>query len=122
MADVDNTLTCIPDIARKARYLAIIESRWKSEYGFHGKVLAKAWAKGVVEILAPCKTVGVKYAGDEIIKDANSESEFGFSSHVYKRLQEIKMKYDNKNIFRNNLNISPLSGESNELEPAAIAD
>jgi hypothetical protein len=106
-ADDRNIRTCIPDLARHARYFMIIEVIWKPEYEGQGKIDARRWAQQLLEILSPYKTVGMKYAADELQHDTN-EADFGFSRVVYLRLKEIKSKYDSTNLFCNNLNIVPL--------------
>lgn len=120
--DEINDFTCIPHSARKARYFVVIECWWRAEYGRHGKIEAKDWTRGIFDICSPFKSSIVMRGPlmdemDEIVPAMNEEDEFkendgmvdcrNNSIAIYEKLQQLKRKYDPRNMLINNINIQP---------------
>jgi hypothetical protein len=96
----------IPRVIRKCRYFCIVEIRWKAKYGNAGKNDAREWARSAVSVLSKFSPPEqLRYASpDPLFKDGNL---VGFTDQIHEKLVTLKRKYDAKNLFRNNVNISP---------------
>ncbi|HEX8892941.1 MAG TPA: FAD-binding oxidoreductase [Terriglobales bacterium] len=92
--------------SRNARFGLVIQARWE-----HGSDSAAqvAWSKGLRDALAPF-TTGQAYT-NFIAADEADRVPSAHGPENYRRLRELKSKYDPANVFRNNPNVPPLSGE-----------
>jgi hypothetical protein len=98
--------TAIEGDAREGRYYVLIEAKWHRKSGEQGKKDAKAWCKTAYELLLPYQTRERIHAPDSLNDDGLSPAG-GYIPRTFKKLGEIKTKYDAQNFFRQNANILP---------------
>jgi FAD/FMN-containing dehydrogenase len=89
--------------SRKARFGLVIQARWE-----HGSDSAAqvSWAKELRDALAPYAT-GRVYANFIAADEADRVSS-AHGPENYRRLRELKWKYDPANVFHNNPNVPPI--------------
>jgi hypothetical protein len=114
IAHLEGAVSRVPEGAtaygnRNARFGLVIQARW--EHGSYSTAQV-AWAKGLRDALAPY-TTGSVYA-NFIAADEADRVCSAHGPENYRRLRELKSKYDPANIFHNNPNLPPLSGERPE--------
>ena len=99
---IDVTHTAFPH--RAEGYNLLVLSEWMDP---KGNGACTAWARDSYDALTPFMSTGryVNYLGDDEDGDAIATA-YGPN---YRRLQEIKAKYDPENLFHMNQNIRPLS-------------
>ncbi len=89
---------------RKARFGPVIQARW--EHGANSSEQL-AWAKELRDALAPYAT-GQVYANFIAADEAHRVSS-AHGQENYRRLRELKYKYDPANVFHTNPNIPPMA-------------
>ena len=114
IAHLEGAVSQVPEGAtaygnRNARFGLVIQARW--EHGSDSTAQV-AWAKGLRDALAPY-TTGSVYA-NFIAADEADRVCSAHGPENYRRLRELKSKYDPADIFHNNPNVPPLSGERPE--------
>ena len=111
IAHLEGAVSRVPEGAtaygsRNARFGLAIQARWEHASDSTAQI---AWAKGLRDDLAPY-TTGRAYtnflAADEADRVCSAHG-----PENYHRLRELKSKYDPANVFRNNPNVPPLTGE-----------
>jgi hypothetical protein len=92
--------------SRNARFGLVIQARWE-----HGSDSAAqvAWATGLRDALAPY-TAGRVYT-NFIAADEIDRVRLAHGPENYRRLRELKSKYDPSNVFHNNANVPPICNE-----------
>jgi FAD/FMN-containing dehydrogenase len=108
VAHLEGAVSRVPESAtaygsRSARFALVIQARWEHRSDCIAQV---AWAKRLRDALAPY-TTGRAYANFL----AADEAERVCSAHGpenYRRLRELKSKYDPENVFHNNPNVPPI--------------
>ena len=108
IAHLEGAVRRVPESAtaygsRSARFALFIQARWE-----HGSdsIAQVAWAKGLRDALAPY-TTGRAYA-NFIAADEADRVRLAYGVENYRRLGELKSKYDPGNVFHNNPNVPPL--------------
>jgi FAD/FMN-containing dehydrogenase len=93
--------------SRKARFGLVIQARWE-----HGSDSAAqvSWAKELRDALAPYAT-GRVYANFIAADEADRVSS-AHGPENYRRLRELKSKYDPANVFHNNPNVPPICSDA----------
>jgi len=89
--------------SRNARFGLVIQARW--EHGLDSSAHI-AWAKGLRDALEPY-TTGRAYA-NFIAADEADRIPSAHGPENYRRLRELKSKYDPANVFHNNPNVPPI--------------
>ena len=89
--------------SRNARFGLAIQARWEDG---SDSVAQVAWAKGLRDALAP-HTTGRAYT-NFIAADEADRVPSAHGPENYRRLRELKSKYDPANVFHNNPNVPPL--------------
>ena len=89
--------------SRAARFGFVIQARWEHRADSAAQV---AWAKGLRDALTPYAT-GRAYT-NFIAADEADRVPSAHGPENYRRLRELKSKYDPGNVFHNNPNIPPL--------------
>ena len=108
IAHLEGAVSRVPESAtaygsRSARFALVIQARW--EHGSDG-IAQIAWAKGLRDALAP-HTTGRAYA-NFIAADEADRVRSAHGPENYRRLRELKSKYDPENVFHNNPNVPPI--------------
>ncbi|MDB4996223.1 MAG: FAD-linked oxidase, partial [Myxococcaceae bacterium] len=96
---------------RDAQYVMNVHGRWRSPSDDN---LVRSWARGVFERTKPFATGGgyVNFLTED--ESGRVESAYGTN---FKRLRELKRRFDPDNTFRMNLNIPP--GSNNRVRSSA---
>jgi FAD/FMN-containing dehydrogenase len=89
--------------SRNARFGLAIQARWEDGSDSLAQV---AWAKELRDALAP-HTTGRAYT-NFIAADEADRVRSAHGQENYRRLRELKSKYDPANVFHNNPNVPPL--------------
>ena len=108
IAHLEGAVSRIPETAtaygsRNARFALVIQARW--EHGSDSRARVR-WAKGLRNALAPHST-GRVYA-NFIAADEADRVRSAHGPENYRRLRELKSKYDPENVFHNNPNVPPI--------------
>jgi FAD/FMN-containing dehydrogenase len=108
IAHLEGAVSRVPESAtaygsRSARFALVIQARW--EHGSDG-IAQIAWAKRLRDALAPY-TTGRAYA-NFIAADEADRVRSAHGPENYRRLRELKSKYDPENVFHNNPNVPPI--------------
>ena len=107
IAHLEGVVSRVPESAtaygsRSTRFALVIQARWE-----HGSdcIDQVAWAKGLRDALAPYTTRRV-YA-NFIAADETDRVPSAHGPENYRRLRELKSRYDPENVFHNNPNVPP---------------
>jgi Berberine and berberine like len=92
---------------RNARFGLVIQARWEHEWDSAAQV---SWAKELREALAPYSS-GRVYA-NFIAADEADRVGSAHGPENYRRLRELKSKYDPANMFHNNPNVPPICSDT----------
>jgi hypothetical protein len=108
IAHLEAAVSRVPESAtaygsRNARFGLVIQARW--EYGADSDAQV-AWAKRLRDALAPYTTARA-YA-NFIAADESDRIPSAHGPENYRRLRELKAKYDPANVFHNNPNVPPI--------------
>ena len=90
--------------SRDARFALVIQTRWEHDSESAAQI---SWAKELRDALTPYAT-GRVYANFIVADEADRVSS-AHGPENYRRLRELKSKYDPANVFRNNPNVLPLT-------------
>jgi len=108
IAHLEGAVSRVPEGAtaygnRTARFGLVVQTRWE-----HGSESTEqvARAKGLRDALAPYAT-GRAYA-NFVAADEADRMPSAYGPENYRRLRQLKSKYDPENVFHNNPNIPPL--------------
>jgi FAD/FMN-containing dehydrogenase len=83
----------------------VIEGVWLPEESGEHAAGETAWARGFLDALEPHRTgVYVNFLDSD---DDDSRIREAYGDRVYRRLAEVKAKYDPDNVFHHNKNIRP---------------
>jgi FAD/FMN-containing dehydrogenase len=93
---------------RNAEFGLVIQARWENAADSTNQT---GWAKELRDALAPHATGGV-YA-NFIAADERDRVPLAHGAENYRRLQELKLKYDPENVFRGNPNVTPAKSGGN---------
>jgi FAD/FMN-containing dehydrogenase len=92
--------------ARDVAHNIVVDAAWlPKESGEHAAV-ETAWARRFLEALEPHRAGGV-YVNFLDSDDDSSRVRQAYGDHIYRRLAEVKAKYDPDNAFHHNKNIQP---------------
>ncbi|HET9310925.1 MAG TPA: BBE domain-containing protein [Actinomycetota bacterium] len=91
---------------RDVAHNIIIDAVWLQEEAGERAVAEKAWAQRFFDALQPHRTGGV-YVNFLDADDDTSRVREAYGDHIYRRLAEVKTKYDPDNAFHHNKNIPP---------------
>jgi FAD/FMN-containing dehydrogenase len=119
IAHLEGAVSRVPESAtaygsRNAKFGLVIQARWENESDSTAQI---AWAKGLRDALAPY-TTGRAYT-NFLAADEADRVRTAHGPENYRRLRELKSKYDPANVFHNNPNIPPFTGEL--LENTSLA-
>jgi len=108
IAHLEGAVSRLPESAtaygsRSTRFALVIQARWEHRSDSIAQV---AWAKGLRDALAPY-TTGRAYA-NFIAADEADRVRSAHGPENYRRLRELKRKYDPGNVFHNNPNVPPM--------------
>jgi FAD/FMN-containing dehydrogenase len=84
----------------------IIDAVWLPDESGEHAAAETAWARRFVEALHPHRAGGVYVNFLDSDDDSNRVRE-AYGDQIYRRLAEVKAKYDPENVFRHNTNIQP---------------
>ena len=103
VARVPHDATAYP--GRDAEYNIVVEGVWLPEQ--HDDVAASetAWARGCFDALRPHR--GGVYVNFLDADDDTTRIHEAYGDETYRRLAEVKARYDPDNVFHNNKNILP---------------
>jgi FAD/FMN-containing dehydrogenase len=83
----------------------VIEGVWLPEESGEHAAAETAWARGFLDALEPHRAgVYVNFLDSD---DDDSRVREAYGNHIYRRLAEVKAKYDPDNVFHHNKNIRP---------------
>jgi FAD/FMN-containing dehydrogenase len=107
IAHLEGAVSRVPEGAtaygsRNAKFALAIQARWERGSDSAAQV---AWAKGLRDALAPY-TTGRVYT-NFIAADEADRVRLAHGPENYRRLRELKSKYDPANVFHNNPNVPP---------------
>ena len=107
IAHLEGAVSWVPEGAtaygsRNAKFGLAIQARWERGSDSTSQV---AWAKGLRDALAPY-TTGRVYT-NFIAADEADRVRLAHGPENYRRLRELKSKYDPANVFHNNPNVPP---------------
>ena len=103
VARVPRDATAYP--GRDAEYNIVIEGVWLPEQDDDVAASETAWARGFFEALHPHRAgVYVNFLDSD---DDSSRVLEAYGDDTYRRLADVKTKYDPENVFHNNKNIQP---------------
>lgn len=108
--------TTINPTTRRARYFAILESRWTGAAGDAGRDACRQWVKQAYATMSKYRCgPQMKHGPLDVVEGCSDElkltdiaaHDLGFDDHAIQLLGEIKTEYDPHNFFKNNLNVLP---------------
>ena len=91
---------------RDVTHNIVIEAVWLPEESGSQAVVETAWARQFLEALQPHRAGGV-YVNFLDSDDDSSRVREAYGEQTYRRLAEVKAKYDPDNVFHHNKNIRP---------------
>ena len=91
---------------RDVAHTIIIDAVWLPEQSGEHAAAETAWARGFLQALQPHRAAGV-YVNFLDADDDTSRIREAYPDHIYRRLAEVKAKYDPDNAFHHNKNIRP---------------
>jgi hypothetical protein len=91
---------------RHVAHNIIIDGAWLPEESDEVAAAETAWTRGFLEALGPHRGGGVYVNFLDADDDASRVRE-AYGDHIYRRLVEVKAKYDPDNAFHHNKNIRP---------------
>ena len=91
---------------RDVAHTIIIDAVWLPEQSGEHAAAETAWARGFLHALQPHRAAGV-YVNFLDADDDTSRVREAYADHIYRRLAEVKAKYDPDNAFHHNKNIRP---------------
>ena len=90
---------------RDVAHNIIVDAAWLPEESGEHAAVETGWARGFLDALEPHRTgVYVNFLDSD---DDASRVREAYGDHIYRRLAEVKAKYDPENAFHNNKNIFP---------------
>ena len=92
--------------SRDVAHNIIVDAAWLPEESDRHGAAEPAWAKGFLQALQPHCADGV-YVNFLDVDDDTSRVREAYGERTYRRLAEIKAKYDPDNVFHHNKNIRP---------------
>jgi FAD/FMN-containing dehydrogenase len=92
--------------ARDVAHNIIIHGAWLPDESGEHAAAERAWARRFLQALQPHRAGGV-YVNFLDSDDDTSRVREAYGDHVYRRLAEVKAKYDPDNAFHHNKNIRP---------------
>jgi FAD/FMN-containing dehydrogenase len=104
VARVSRDATAYP--ARDVAHNIIIDAVWLPEESAEHAAAETAWARRFLRALQPHRAGGV-YVNFLDSDDDSSRVRDAYGEHTYRRLAEVKAKYDPDNAFHHNKNIQP---------------
>jgi FAD/FMN-containing dehydrogenase len=103
VARVPRDATAYP--ARDVEHNIVIDAAWLTEQADTVRASETAWARALLEDLQPHRAgVYVNFLDSD---DDTSRVHEAYGDDTYRRLAEVKAKYDPENVFHNNKNIQP---------------
>ncbi|MGH8251609.1 MAG: FAD-binding oxidoreductase [Steroidobacteraceae bacterium] len=91
---------------RDVAHNIIIDGAWLPDESDEHAVAERAWVRGFLEALQAHRA-GSVYVNFLDSDDDTSRIREAYGDHVYRRLAEVKAKYDPDNVFHHNKNIHP---------------
>jgi Berberine and berberine like len=91
---------------RNVLHNIVIEGVWRPEESGEHAVTETAWARRFLEAVHPHRGPGV-YVNFLDSDDDTSRIREAYGDQTYRRLAEVKAKYDADNVFHHNKNIPP---------------
>ncbi len=91
---------------REVAHNIVIEGVWLPDESAELAAVETAWARGFLDALQPHRVAGV-YVNFLDSDDDPSRVREAYGDHIYRRLAEVKAKYDPDNVFHHNKNIPP---------------
>jgi FAD/FMN-containing dehydrogenase len=91
---------------REVPHNIIIHGAWLPEESGERAAAEKAWARRFLQALQPHRAAGV-YVNFLDADDDTSRVREAYGDRTYRRLAEVKAKYDPDNVFHHNKNILP---------------
>ena len=91
---------------RDVAHNIIIDAVWLPEQSGEHAAAETAWARRFLQALQPHRAAGV-YVNFLDADDDTSRVREAYGDHIYRRLAEVKAKYDPDNAFHHNKNIRP---------------
>ena len=91
---------------RDVAHNIIIDAVWLPDQSGEHAAAETAWARGFLQALQPHRAAGV-YVNFLDSDDDISRVREAYGDHIYRRLAEVKAKYDPDNVFHHNKNIRP---------------
>ena len=91
---------------REVPHNIIIHGAWLPDESGELGAAETAWARGFLEALQPHRAGGV-YVNFLDSDDDSSRVREAYGDQIYRRLAEVKAKYDPDNAFHHNKNIQP---------------
>jgi hypothetical protein len=91
---------------RNVAHNIIIDGVWLPDESGEHAAAETAWVRQFLQALQPHRTAGV-YVNFLDSDDDNSRVREAYGDHIYRRLAEVKAKYDPDNAFHHNKNIQP---------------
>jgi FAD/FMN-containing dehydrogenase len=91
--------------ARDVAHNIIIDAVWRPQESGEHAATETAWARGFLEALEPHRAGGVYV--NFLDSDDTSRVREAYGDQTYRRLAEVKAKYDPDNAFHHNKNIEP---------------
>jgi FAD/FMN-containing dehydrogenase len=103
VARVPDGATAFP--GRDVSHTIIIDAAWLPDEAGEHAAAETAWARGFLHALQPHQAAGVYV--NFLDSDDNSRIREAYGERTYRRLAEVKAKYDPDNAFHHNKNIPP---------------
>jgi FAD/FMN-containing dehydrogenase len=91
---------------RDVAHNIIVDAVWLPEESGEHAAAEKAWAQRFLQALQPHRAAGV-YVNFLDADDDMSRVREAYGDQTYRRLAEVKLKYDPDNVFHHNKNILP---------------
>jgi FAD/FMN-containing dehydrogenase len=103
--------------SREVEHNIVIDAAWLPEQDDTVKAAETAWARKFLAVLQPHRAgVYVSFLDSD---DDTSRVREAYGDDTYRRLSEVKARYDPENVFHNNKNIQPATPAYRPL-PSAV--